>query len=128
MLESPLGDLPKERVKIGEKPFRNTGVDYFKPYLALSKKKKKKKMESETRSTKALTKLYGVTARAIHTKLAGDLFTDSFLLALRRFVSRRGYMKVMLSDNGTNFVGANKELNLCIKQLDQIKPHKFSSH
>ena len=24
-----MGDLPKERVKIGEKPFSNTGVDYF---------------------------------------------------------------------------------------------------
>ena len=34
MPESPLmGDLPKERVKIGEKPFSNTGVDYVVPYL-----------------------------------------------------------------------------------------------
>ena len=56
MLESPfMGDLPKERVKIGEKPFSNTGVDYFGSYL------KKKGRERETRSTKALTKRYGVT-------------------------------------------------------------------
>ena len=34
MSESPfMGDLPKEMVKIGEKPFSNTGVDYFGPYL-----------------------------------------------------------------------------------------------
>ena len=53
MPESPLmGDLPKERVKIGEKPFSNTGVDYFGPYLV--------KKNRETRSTKALTKRYGV--------------------------------------------------------------------
>ena len=28
-----MGDLPKERVKIGEKPFSNTVVDYFGPSL-----------------------------------------------------------------------------------------------
>ena len=69
-----------------------------------------------------------LTTRAIHIELAEDLSTDSFLLALRKFISRRGYVKVMRSDNGTNFVGANNELNLCIKQLDQIKLHKFSDH
>ena len=26
-------DLHKERLKIGEKPFSNIGVDYFGPYL-----------------------------------------------------------------------------------------------
>ena len=36
MPESPLmEDLPKERVKIDEKPFSNTGVDYFGPYLVI---------------------------------------------------------------------------------------------
>ena len=69
-----------------------------------------------------------LTTRAIHIELAGDLSTDSFLLALRKFISRRGYVKVMRSDNCANFVGANNELNLCIKQLDQIKLHKFSNH
>ena len=100
-------------------------MDYFGPYLV--------KKNRETRSTKALTKRYRViltclTTHAIHIELAGDLSSDSFLLALRRFISRRGYVKVMQSDNGTNFVGAYNERNLCIKQLDQTKPHKFSNH
>ena len=34
----------------------------------------------------------------------------------------------MRSGNGTNFVGANNKLNLCIKQLDQITLRKFSNH
>ena len=93
----------------------------------------KKKRERETRSTKALTKRYGViftclTTHAIQIRLPGDLSMDSFLLALRIFISRRGYVKVMQSDNNTNFVGANNKLNHYIKQLDQIKLHKFSNH
>ena len=30
-----MGDLTKERVESGVKPFRNTGVDYFGPYLII---------------------------------------------------------------------------------------------
>ena len=69
-----------------------------------------------------------LTTCAIHIELAGDLSRDSFLLALRRFISRRGYVKDMRSDNGNNFVGANKEINISIKQVDQIKLRKFSNH
>ena len=27
-----MGDVPKERVSIGDKPFLNSGIDYFGPY------------------------------------------------------------------------------------------------
>ena len=27
-----MGDVPKERVSIGDKPFLNTGIDYFGSY------------------------------------------------------------------------------------------------
>ncbi|XP_055951658.1 uncharacterized protein LOC129987740 [Argiope bruennichi] len=36
--------------------------------------------------------------------------TESFLLALRRFISRRGRSKIIYCDNGTNFVGASNAL------------------
>lgn len=52
--------------------------------------------------------------RAVHIKVTGDLSTDVFLLALRRFISKQGNVKVMRTDNGTNFVGANNELRGCI--------------
>ncbi|XP_046963286.1 uncharacterized protein LOC124532427 [Vanessa cardui] len=39
-----------------------------------------------------------------------NLSTEGFIAAFRRFVSRRGYCKDLYSDNGTNFVGADKEL------------------
>ena len=49
-----MGDLPKERVKIGEKSFSNTGVVYFGPYLAKKKNYIYIYRERETRLTKAL--------------------------------------------------------------------------
>ena len=36
--------------------------------------------------------------------------TDSFMNALRRFLSRRGYVRVLRADNGTNFIGAENEM------------------
>ncbi|GBP82294.1 hypothetical protein EVAR_86648_1 [Eumeta japonica] len=51
-----------------------------------------------------------LTTRAVHIELAESLSSDSMILALRRFIARRGTPRVMYSDNGTNFVGANKEL------------------
>lgn len=45
-----------------------------------------------------------------------DLTCESFIAALKRFISRRGCPANMYSDNGTNFVAANKE----IKELHNI--------
>ena len=45
--------------------------------------------------------------------------TDSFITALRRFISRRGYPLKIMSDNGTYIVGANNELKKCLKELNQ---------
>ena len=62
-----------------------------------------------------------LTTRAIHIEFAGDLSTDDFLLALRRFINDRGTVEIIRSDNGTNFVGTNNEMKTCLKQLDQVK-------
>ncbi|CAL8084489.1 unnamed protein product [Calicophoron daubneyi] len=40
-------------------------------------------------------------------------------MALMRFISRRGKPKVMFSDNGTNFVGAEAELKRALLHVDQ---------
>ena len=60
-----------------------------------------------------------------HLKLAEDLSTDSFILLLRRFISRRGHVKIMKSHNGKNFVGAGTELKERLRILDQIKVENF---
>lgn len=42
--------------------------------------------------------------------MVGDLTTQSFLNALKRFCDRRGKVTEIYSDNATNFVGANRQL------------------
>ena len=68
-------------------------------------------------------KRYGVlftclSCRAIHLEIANSLDTSSFINALRRFLSVRGPIRQLRSDQGTNFVGAARELAEAIRNLD----------
>ena len=62
-----------------------------------------------------------LTTRAAHLDLVGDLSTDSFLLALNRFMARRGKPKTIWTDNGTNFIGSERELSILLKDVNQAK-------
>lgn len=58
-----------------------------------------------------------LTTRAIHIEVLSSINTDSFLMALRRFVSRRGKPAEILCDQGTNFRGGDRELQETFKAL-----------
>ena len=49
-------------------------------------------------------------------------------MALKRIIARRDRPQRTFSDNGTNFVGANNELQKCLKQLDEERIQNFCSH
>nr|XP_026499487.1 uncharacterized protein LOC113403233 [Vanessa tameamea] len=51
-----------------------------------------------------------MSTKAIHLELVGDLSAEAFIAAFKRFVPRRGKCTHIWSDQGRNFVGANKEL------------------
>eukprot|EP00794_Sanderia_malayensis_P001724 gene1724-biopygen1574 len=53
--------------------------------------------------------------------------TDSYIHALRRFVARRGKPHEIRSDNGTNFVGGNRELKEAISQWNKEKLRQYLS-
>lgn len=76
------------------------------------------------RVQRTLNKRYGciftcLRYRAVHIKVASDLFTDSFINALSRFFSRRSPPRVIYSDNGTNFRGANPDILKALKECNQ---------
>ena len=110
--EQKMADLPLERILPDLPPFTNVGLDYFGPI--------------EVRRGRGTIKRYGVlftcmSSRAVHLEVAHSLDTDSCIHALRRFVCRRGQVKHIRSDNGTNLVGAQAELTKALSSLDQGK-------
>ncbi|XP_052431710.1 uncharacterized protein LOC127972320 [Carassius gibelio] len=110
--EQKMASLPEDRLLPNKPPFTNVGVDYFGPF--------------DIKRGRSTVKRYGVlftclTIRAVHIEIADSLNTDSCINALRRFISRRGQVSVMRSDNGTNFVGAERELREALRNLDHNK-------
>ena len=63
-----------------------------------------------------------LASRAVHLEVANAMDTDSFIQALRMFIARRGNMKMLRSDNGSNFVGAQTELSKASQEMDSISP------
>ena len=51
-----------------------------------------------------------MASRAMHIEIIHSLNSDSFRQALRQVTARRGNIKVLYSDNGTNFVGCENQL------------------
>ncbi|XP_062539167.1 uncharacterized protein LOC134207468 [Armigeres subalbatus] len=99
-----MGDLPKQRVTPSP-VFSITGVDYAGPMLV-------KQGTHRPTVVKAYIAVFVCMAtKDVHLELVSDLTTDAFLAALQRFVSRRGVVSQIHSDNTTNFHGAKNELH-----------------
>lgn len=107
--EQKMADLPKNRISPAP-PFTYTGVDYFRPFIIKEGRKEVKR--------------YGalftcLVSQAVHIEVASSLESSSFIQALRHFIARRGPVREMRSDNGTNFVGARNELFQAIEEMDR---------
>ncbi|XP_011883908.1 PREDICTED: uncharacterized protein LOC105571050 [Vollenhovia emeryi] len=105
--EQQMGQLPAERARPG-RPFSTAGVDYAGPVpLRTSKGRGHKAIKGYICQ---ICLFVCLSSKALHLEAVSDLSSASFLAAFRRFISRRGHCRRLLSDNGTNFRGADREL------------------
>ncbi|XP_055623324.1 uncharacterized protein LOC129766751 [Toxorhynchites rutilus septentrionalis] len=96
-----MGPLPRVRLTPFVRPFTFVGIDFFGPYL----------IKIGRNAVKRWVSLFTcLTVRAVHLEAVTSLSTDSCKKAIRRFIARRGAPQEIFTDNGTNFVGASREL------------------
>ena len=116
-----MGQLPSARVTAC-RPFHQSGVDYAGPIAVRTTKGR------GYHSTKGYICLFICMAtRAIHLEVVSDLTSEAFLAAFKRFVARRGHCAELWSDNGTNFVGANKELKNALPREGSVVARDIAS-
>ncbi|KAG8180117.1 hypothetical protein JTE90_012132 [Oedothorax gibbosus] len=115
-IEAP---LPDDRLTPC-KPFDTTGIAFAGPvYVRGANAPKKSYIALFTCST----------TRALHIELVSDLTTDTFLIALQRFVGRRGggLPHTIYTDNATTFQAANKELIALWNSLSSTNAQQFNA-
>ena len=66
-----------------------------------------------------------LAGRAIHIEMTNSIDTDLFILAPRHFIARRGNIRSIRCDNGSNFIGAEKELEKCMNEMDNKRIGDF---
>ena len=99
-----MGNLPTDRVT-PSKPFSITGLDFAGP---ISLRPYKNRGNLTTKGYIAVFVCF--STKALHLELIMNLSVTSLLMGLHRFISRRGKVDKIISDNGRNFLGCSNAL------------------
>lgn len=100
-MQQTTAPLPRDWVTESP-PFETVGVDFAGPLYVKTKKDKVEKTYIAL-FTCAVT-------RAVHLELVSDMSTGTFLLAFKRFISRRGLCRIVYSENARTFKRADQDL------------------
>lgn len=106
-----MADLPPARLSVGFRPFSFVGVNFFGPMKVLIGR------QIEKRWGVIFTCLLSI--RAIHIEIASSLDTNVCILCINNFVAERSQVIEFHSDCGTNFIGANNELQRELQKIDK---------
>ena len=117
LLQQEMGQLPEARLKPAP-PFTHVMLDIFGPYNVRGEVQKR-----------VSGKAYGViftdlVVGAVHIEAVYGYDTTSFLMALNRFASVRGWPSTIYSDPGSQLVGADRELKEAWNKIDREVLHK----
>ena len=116
-----MGQLPADRVQ-RVPPFSVVGLDFAWSFLYKRSNPRKPTM------VKAYVCIFVCfVTKAVHIELSSDLTSEAFLASFYRYSSRRGYPRKVHSENGTNFTGAQRELEK-IHQLLQADETRNKIH
>ena len=110
----PVADLPAYRI-CSEYPFQSCGLDFAGPLLV-----KNPFGDSEKLFKSYILLFTCATTRAVHLELTPDMSAPTVIRAIQRFMARKGYPELFVSDNFTSFKSA--EVNNFLRK-SQIKWH-----
>lgn len=99
-----MADLPPERVN----PcfaFQRVGVDYCGLFFLVLGLRRGSPVKS------FVAVFVCLVTKVVHLELVANLYTETFLAALKRLSARLGKSELIKCDNATNFVGALRELD-----------------
>ena len=96
--------------------FEKVGVDYAVLFLVNNGK-----VQMLTLVKAYMCVFISLTMKAVHLEAVSDLTSEAFIAALRHLIAHRGHLFLISSDNGTNFVGANRQLKELYDFLAQQK-------
>ena len=117
-----MAPLPNIRLQQSSRPFESCAVDFGGPFLT-------KQGRGRVREKCYLCLFLCLKTHCCHLEMASSLVdTDAFLNAFVRMTARRGWPQQMLSDNGTNFVSASRELRDLVSAIDQDKLQRMTSN
>ncbi|XP_055614645.1 uncharacterized protein LOC129760976 [Uranotaenia lowii] len=113
-----MAPLPTARLASYTRPFTYVGLDLFGPIS----------VKIGRSSTKRWIALFTcLTLRAVHVEVVFSLSTESCIMAIRRFIARRGSPLEFYSDNGTNFRGADNVLQTQVQNIQEGLSSTFTN-